>query len=70
MLYKKLDKYSNLSAPATPQKKDKILKCPECFNIPEISENYGYYKYECRNKHSKSLILKELLDKCSLSEIF
>ena len=66
------DQCTNSSAPITPQKNDRILKCPECFNIPEILKNefFEYYKYECRNKHSKSLTLKELLDKCSSSEIF
>ena len=61
----------NLSAADTPQKDCKILKCPECYNIPEIIENYeGYYKFKCRNNHSSSIELKELLKKCSTSEIY
>ena len=55
----------------TPQGEDKILKCPECYNIPEISENWdGYYKFKCRNKHSDSLKLNELLNKCLASETY
>ena len=61
----------NLSPASTPQSNCKILKCPECYNIPQISENYnGYYEFECRNKHSDSLKLNELLNKCSTSEIY
>ena len=61
----------NLSAADTPQKDCKILKCPECYNIPEIIENYeGYYKFKCRNNHSSGIELKELLKKCSTSEIY
>ena len=61
----------NLSAADTPQKDCKILKCPECYNIPEIIENYeGYYKFKCRNNHSSSIELKELLKTCSSSEIY
>lgn len=48
----------------------KILKCPECFSIPEISyDNDGYYKYKCRNNHKERLQLNELLDKCLISDI-
>ena len=55
----------------TPQGEDKILKCPECYNIPEISENWdGYYKFKCRNNHSDSLKLNELLNKCLASETY
>ena len=62
--------FGNLNAPKTPQDPDRILKCPECFNIPQIKEDYdGYYKYNCRNEHNKSLKLNELLDKCSTSEV-
>ena len=60
----------NISAANIPQNVCKILKCPECYNIPEIIEGYeGYYKYKCRNNHSNSIELKELLNKCSTSEI-
>ena len=68
---KKVEKTTNLSAPNTPQKNYKILKCPECFSIPEIKEDWnGYYKFKCRNNHSSSITLKELLEKCSTSELF
>ena len=66
-----IEKPLNLSAPTTPQLSLKILKCPECFNIPAILENYdGYYEFKCRNEHSDSLELKELLNKCSTSNKF
>ena len=66
-----MDKSSeNLNAPKTPQNPDRILKCPECFNIPQIKEDYdGDYKYNCRNNHNESLELNELLDKCSTLEV-
>ena len=68
---KKVEKPKNLSAPNTPQNNNKILKCPQCFSIPEIIEDYeGYYKFKCRNNHSSRITLKELLEKCSTSEIF
>ena len=66
-----LNESRNLSAPITPQTSCKILKCPECFNIPEIIGNYdGYYSFKCRNDHEQEYQLKELLNKCSTSEIF
>ena len=46
---------NNLSAPNIPQQLCKILKCPECYNIPQIFEKYnGYYTLKCRNAHEKS----------------
>jgi hypothetical protein len=69
---RKQEKPIDLSAPKTPQKNNKILKCPECFSIPEISKDWGeYFKFKCRNNHySEDLELKDLLSKCSTSEIF
>ena len=65
-----IEKPFNLSAPTTPQIPH-ILKCPECFNIPEIIEEYnGFYEFKCRNKHSERLELKELLNKCSILDTF
>ena len=62
---------TNLSAANTPLNNCKILKCPECYNIPKILEYYdGYYKFICRNNHSSSIKLNELLNKCSTSEIY
>jgi len=61
----------NLNAPNTPQILNQILKCPECFNIPEISKNYwGEYIYKCRNNHNESLELNELIEKCCVPEIY
>lgn len=61
---------AKIISPITPQIPH-ILKCPECFNIPEIIEDYdGYYEYKCRNKHNESLKLKELINKCSTSDTF
>ncbi len=61
----------NLSAADIPRKDCKILKCPECYGIPEIIEDYnGIYEVKCRNNHSSRIELKELLKKCSTSEIY
>ena len=66
-----MEKSNNLSAANTPLNNCKILKCPECYNIPEILEDYdGYYKFKCRNNHSDSMKLNDLLNKCSTSEIY
>ena len=66
-----LNKSMNLNAPNTPQILNQILKCPECFSIPEIKEDYnGYYKYKWRNNHSSRIQLEDLLNKCLTSDLF
>ena len=69
MLDKEIINHDNIKK----RKKDsekKILKCPECFSIPEILDNNdGYYEYKCRNNHTGKLLLNELLDKYSVSDI-
>ena len=47
----------HLNAPNTSDNSNKILKCPECFSIPIIRNEYdGDYSYKCRNNHKSKYL--------------